>query len=370
MTERKPRVLLLFGGRSSEHSVSCVTAAGVMHAIDRERFDVVPVGITRQGEWTLLTEDPQAWALNTGSLPEISDVDNPVQLSTDPNKTSLMSLSKSVVSELGEIDVVFPLLHGPFGEDGSIQGMLEMAGVSYVGSGIAASAMGMDKHFMKVVFESAGFKVGPYEVITNKQWLRDSDSALQRCERLEYPLFVKPARAGSSVGITKVDVPSELRDAIEVARREDPKVIVEQGIIGREIECGVLEGRGSTPSRASLPGEISVADNGHTFYDFEAKYVDGAAAKLSCPAQLSDEATMQIRELAVKAFDAIDAEGLSRVDFFYTPEGEWIINEINTMPGFTPSSMYPQMWAKTGIDYRELIDELIALASERRIGLR
>ena len=248
--------------------------------------------------------------------------------------------------------------------------MLETAGVSYVGSGIAASAMGMDKHFMKVVFESAGFKVGPYEVITNKQWLRDSDSALQRCERLEYPLFVKPARAGSSVGITKVDVPSELRDAIEVARREDPKVIVEQGIIGREIECGVLEGRGSTPSRASLPGEISVADNGHTFYDFEAKYVDGAAAKLSCPAQLSDEATMQIRELAVKAFDAIDAEGLSRVDFFYTPEGEWIINEINTMPGFTPSSMYPQMWAKTGIDYRELIDELIALASERRIGLR
>lgn len=370
MTERKPRVLLLFGGRSSEHSVSCVTAAGVMRAIDRERFDVVPVGITRQGEWTLLTEHPQDWALNTGSLPEISDVDNPVQLSTDPNKTSLMSLSQSAISELVEIDVVFPLLHGPFGEDGSIQGMLEMAGVSYVGSGIAASAMGMDKHFMKVVFESAGFKVGPYEVITNKQWLRDSESALQRCEGLEYPLFVKPARAGSSVGITKVDVPSELRDAIEVARREDPKVIVEQGIVGREIECGVLESRGSTPSRASLPGEISVADNGHTFYDFEAKYVDGAAAKLSCPAQLSEEATKQIRDLAVKAFDAIDAEGLSRVDFFYTPEGEWIINEINTMPGFTPSSMYPQMWAKTGINYRELIDELIALASERKVGLR
>jgi len=181
---------------------------------------------------------------------------------------------------------------------------------------------------------------------------------------------VKPARAGSSVGITKVDVPSGLRAAVELARAEDPKVIVEQGIAGREIECGVLEGRGSSAARASLPGEIVVADNGHTFYDFEAKYVDGAAAQLSCPAELSEEATTEIRELAVKAFDSLDAEGLSRVDFFYTPDGQWIINEINTMPGFTPSSMYPQMWGKTGIDYRELINELIALATERNVGLR
>ncbi len=370
MTERKPRVLLLFGGRSSEHSVSCVTAAGVMHAIDRDRFDVVPVGITRQGEWTLLDEDPQGWALNTGNLPEISDVVNPVQLSSTTDKASLMAVSQSAVSGLGEIDVVFPLLHGPFGEDGSLQGMLEMAGVSYVGSGIAASAIGMDKHFMKVAFKDAGFNVGPYELITNKQWLRDSAAALARCEKLEYPLFVKPARGGSSVGITKVDVPSQLREAIEIARAEDPKVIVEQGIVGREIECGVLEGRGALPARASMPGEIAVADNGHTFYDFEAKYVDGAAAQLSCPADLSEEATQEIRELAVKAFDSLDGEGLSRVDFFYTPEGDWIINEINTMPGFTPSSMYPQMWAKTGIEYRELIDELIGLALDRKIGLR
>jgi D-alanine-D-alanine ligase len=360
MTERKLRVLLLFGGRSSEHSVSCVTAAGVMQAIDRERFEIVPVGISRGGGWTLLDQDPEGWALNTGKLPEISTLDHPVHLSTDAQKTSLLAYSESTVTDLGEIDVVFPLLHGPFGEDGSIQGMLEMAGVSYVGSGIAASA----------IFEGAGFKVGPYEVITNKQWLRDSEASMKRCENLQYPLFVKPARAGSSVGITKVDEPSGLRAAIEIARAEDPKVIIEQGIVGREIECGVLEGRGSNPSRASLPGEIAVADNEHTFYDFEAKYVDGAAAKLSCPADLSEPATREIRDLAVKAFDAIDAEGLSRVDFFYTPEGEWIINEINTMPGFTPSSMYPQMWAKTGIEYRELIDELIALATERNIGLR
>lgn len=370
MTNPKLRVLLLFGGRSSEHSVSCVTAAGVMHAIDRERFEVIPVGITRDGGWTLLEEDPQDWALNTGKLPEISEVTRPVHLSTDNETTSLLFYNDSSVTDLGKIDVVFPLLHGPFGEDGSIQGLLEMAGVSYVGSGIAASAMGMDKHYMKVVYEGAGFKVGPYEVITNKQWLRDSEAAMQRCAELQYPLFVKPARAGSSVGITKVDDPTQLSAAIELARTEDPKVIVEQGIVGREIECGVLEGRGCDPSHASLPGEIAVADNDHTFYDFEAKYVDGAAAQLSCPADLSEEATREIRELAVKAFDVIAAEGLSRVDFFYTPEGEWIINEINTMPGFTPSSMYPQMWAKTGIEYRELIDELIALATERNIGLR
>lgn len=370
MTDNKPRVLLLFGGRSSEHSVSCVTAAGVMKAIDKDRFEIVPVGITRQGQWTLLEENPQDWALNTGQLPEITDVSHPVQLSSDPNKTSLLSLSDAGATDLGRIDVVFPLLHGPFGEDGSLQGMLEMAGVSYVGSGIAASAIGMDKHFMKVAFESAGFNVGPYVVITNKQWLRDSDEALARCEHLEFPLFVKPTRAGSSVGITKVDSPSELRAAIEVARAEDPKVIVEQGIVGREIECGVLEGRGASHTRASMPGEVAVADSGHTFYDFEAKYVDGTASQLTCPANLTEDATAEIRELAVKAFDALDGEGLSRVDFFYTPDGEWIINEINTMPGFTPSSMYPQMWAKTGIEYSALIDELIGLALDRKIGLR
>ncbi|MGP9650332.1 D-alanine--D-alanine ligase family protein [Glutamicibacter sp. 287] len=370
MSQRKPRVLLLFGGRSSEHSVSCVTAAGVMQEIDKDRFDVIPVGITRDGAWTLVDEDSSGWTLSSGKLPEIAVADKPVHLSNDSERTTLLHYSDSQIMDLGQIDVVFPLLHGPFGEDGSIQGMLEMSGVAYVGSGIAASAMGMDKHFMKVVFENAGFNVGPYEVITNKQWLRDSEAALARCEKLQYPLFVKPARAGSSVGITKVDEPSDLRAAIDAARLEDPKVIVEQGISGREIECGVLEGRHSEPARASMPGEIAVAENGHTFYDFEAKYVDGTAAKLSCPAVLSDEATASIRELAVNAFDAIDAEGLSRVDFFYTPDGQWIINEINTMPGFTPSSMYPQMWDKTGIGYSALIDELIALACERKIGLR
>ena len=370
MTDRKPRVLLLFGGPSSEHSVSCVTAAGVMNAIDHEKFDVIPVGITKGGDWTLLDEEPQDWALNTGHMPEITEVSNPVRLLTRAGSASLVAERGNSVENLGAIDVVFPLLHGAFGEDGSLQGLLEMSGVAYVGSGIAASAIGMDKHFMKVAYEHAGFKVGPYEVITNKQWLRDPEAAMARVERLHYPLFVKPARAGSSVGITKVDEPGALRAAIEFARAEDPKVVVEQGIIGREIECGVLEGRGSEEARASLPAEIDVAGAEHAFYDFEAKYVDGTYTHLTCPANLSDEAIAEIRELAVKAFNTIDAEGLSRVDFFYTPDGEWIINEINTMPGFTPVSMYPQMWDKTGIPYPELIEELITIASERKIGLR
>ena len=370
VADPKPRVALLFGGRSSEHPVSCVTAGGVIQAIDPERFDVVPVGITRNGDWTLVEQDPRNWTLTGGQIPEIKDVTTPVALSSTSEGTRLIARNGNALEDLGRIDVVFPLLHGPFGEDGSVQGLLEINGVPYVGSGIAASAVGMDKHFMKVVFEASGFSVGPYAVIGNKEWQRDPEAAMAKCASLEYPLFVKPARAGSSVGITKVDGPGQLREAIEVARAEDPKVIVEQGIEGREIECGVLEGSGSSEAQASLPGEIVVENPGNAFYDFQAKYVDGAAAKLSCPAALSDEAITTIRELAVKAFDAVNAEGLSRVDFFYTPNGEWIINEINTMPGFTPSSMYPHMWQKTGIDYQQLIERLISLALQRPRGLR
>ncbi|WP_418909137.1 D-alanine--D-alanine ligase family protein [Glutamicibacter endophyticus] len=370
MTETKPRILILFGGQSSEHSVSCVTAAGVLKAIDRQRFDVVPVGITRSGDWTLIEADAQDWTLTGGKLPEISSVTTPVQLVRENDAVVLRTLADSKVENLHTIDAVFPLLHGPFGEDGTIQGFFELNGVPYVGSGIAASAIGMDKHFMKIIFESAGFAVGPYEVITAKQWAQNSDECLQRCAALQFPLFVKPARAGSSVGISKVDSAEGLRAAIEIARAEDPKVIVEQGITGREIECGVLGGRGTQPSRASYPGEIAMTDSEHSFYDFEAKYVDGAAAHVSCPAELSETAIDEVRELAVRAFDAIDGEGLSRVDFFFTPQGQWIINEINTMPGFTPSSMYPQMWAKTGVPYPELIQELIELSLERKTGLR
>ncbi|GAA5226931.1 D-alanine--D-alanine ligase family protein [Paeniglutamicibacter antarcticus] len=368
---RKPRVMLLFGGRSSEHPVSCVTAAGVLDAIDRDKYDVVPVGITRDGAWTLVDQDFSTWSLSNNQKPEVTAGSEFLRLTGEPGSHELLASDAAhAVRSLGEIDLVFPLLHGPFGEDGSLQGMLEMVDVPYVGSGIAASAIGMDKHFMKVVFEAAGFEVGPYVVIGDKAWERDQEACLESVKALAYPLFVKPARAGSSVGITRVDTSDGLVAAIVEARIHDPKVIVEAGIVGREIECGVLEGRGSLSARASMPGEIVVDDAGHTFYDFDAKYVNGAAAQLSCPASLDSEATAEVRRLAAEAFDAVNAEGLSRVDFFYTPEGKWIINEINTMPGFTPSSMYPHMWSKTGVDYGELIDELIHLGLNRKTGLR
>ncbi|WP_309081921.1 D-alanine--D-alanine ligase family protein [Zhihengliuella sp.] len=383
-SSRKPRVLLLFGGRSSEHAVSCVTAAGVMGAIDREKYDVVPVGITRDGVWTRVESDPADWTLVSGVRPEVTRGRSTVRLAEadglarTSNDAGITAAGRQLVAEaggaevenLGTVDVVFPLLHGPFGEDGTLQGLLEMADISYVGSGVAASAIGMDKHFMKVAFAAAGFEVGPYTVITDKVWRRDREAALRSVESLDYPLFVKPARAGSSMGITRVTEPSQLMAAIEEARLHDPKVVIEAGVVGREIECGVLEGRGAGAPRSSYPGEIVVADGSHAFYDFDAKYVDGSAANLSCPAELPAVAVEEIRTLSAAAFDAVGAEGLARVDFFYTPDGRWVINEINTMPGFTPTSMYPQMWAKTGLAYPELIDELISLALERRRGLR
>lgn len=367
----KTRVALLFGGRSSEHAVSCVTAAGVMHSINRDKYDVLPVGITRDGRWSLVDADPETWSLASGNTPEVLPGAESLRLDVLAEGRELVAHTDGgATRSLGGVDIVFPLLHGPFGEDGTLQGLLELADVPYVGSGVSASAIGMDKHYMKVVFEAAGFRVGPYAVITDKQWQRDPEAALASVGVLAYPLFVKPARAGSSVGISRVDSPEHLREAIEAARVHDPKVVVEQGIAGREIECGVLEGRGHNVPRTSLPGEVAVAAGAHDFYDFEAKYVDGAAAKLSCPAELPDGAVDEVRRLAAAAFDAVGAEGLSRVDFFYTGAGEWIINEINTMPGFTPISMYPQMWAKTGMEYPDLIDELIWLALNRRTGLR
>ena len=367
----KPRVAVLFGGRSSEHSVSCVTAAGVLEAIDHSKYDVVPIGIARNGQWSLASVDPEQWSLRSESLPEITAGPESVVISSDGASRELVSHAPDAMPRsLGRIDVVLPLLHGPFGEDGTLQGLLEMADIRYVGAGVLASAVGMDKHYMKVVFASAGLSVGPYEVITDRQWNRGADECLARAAKLAFPLFVKPARAGSSMGITRVTEASGLRAAVETARQHDPKVIVEAGITGREIEVAVLQGRGHDDPRTSLPGEIAVNDGGHEWYDFEAKYVDGAAAELSCPADLPDDVTTRVRDLAAVAFEAVGAEGLSRVDFFYTRDGDLVINEINTMPGFTPISMYPQMWAKSGLPYTELIDELISLALERRTGLR
>ena len=353
---RKIRVALLFGGRSGEHAISAATAAGVMKAIDREKYDVLPVGITREGQWVLTAGDAARFELAAGKLPEVT---------ADSGK------ELAGLSDVGEVDVVFPLLHGPFGEDGTIQGLLELAAVPYVGAGVLASAVGMDKHYMKLVFAGHGLPVGPYVVIKPRDWEQHQSEVTARIsDELKFPVFVKPARAGSSLGVTRVDDVTGLVDAIEEARFHDPKVIVEQGIEGREIECGVLGGRGGAAPRASVPGEIVVDHDAASFYDFEEKYSTQSHARTQAPADLPDDITEKVREMAVRAFEAVGGEGISRVDVFVTPEGELVVNEINTMPGFTPISMYPKMWEATGLSYPDLIDELIQLALERPVGLR
>jgi len=368
---RKPRVALLFGGRSGEHAISAATAAGVLGAIDRDAYDVVPIGITRDGRWVLAADDAERWRITAGRLPEVtSDEGAEVVLSLAAGERTLRTLEPGQVPHvLGEVDVVFPLLHGPFGEDGTVQGLLELADVRYVGAGVLASAVGMDKHFMKLVLAGHGIPVGPFEVIRPRDWDADPEACVARVEHLGLPVFVKPARAGSSLGITRVDDLADLPAAVEEAREHDPKVIVEAGIDGREIECAVLGGRGGGRPRASLPGEI-VVDGTHDFYDFEAKYLDEAHVELACPADLPEPVVKEIRELAVRTFEAVEAEGLSRVDVFVTPEQQVIVNEINTMPGFTPFSMYPRMWEASGTSYPALVDELIQLALERPTGLR
>ncbi len=368
---RKPRVALVFGGRSSEHAVSCATAAGVMRAIDRDAYDIIPIGISRDGHWVLSDGDPRLLELTADRTPEVlpGGAGVVVPLATTDRTLSVLE-PQQIPRSLGEVDVVFPLLHGPFGEDGTIQGMLEMADIRYVGSGVFASAAGMDKHHMKVLFAGAGLPVGPYVVITDAQWVRDRAAAMDAVAGLSFPVFVKPARAGSSMGITKVAGPEGLEAAVEFAREHDRKVVVEQGIVGREIECAVLQGRGTDAPRVSHVGEIEVtAEGGHEFYDFEAKYLDDGAV-LSCPAKVPDEVAAEVQRLAAAAFEALGCEGLARVDCFYTRSGDVVVNEINTMPGFTPHSMYPQMWEATGVTYPELIDELIQLALDRPVGLR
>ncbi|KAA9395698.1 D-alanine--D-alanine ligase [Kocuria coralli] len=372
----KPCVAVLFGGVSSEHSISLITARGVLRAIDRDKWDVVPVGIARTGEWVLYGQEELEALLAEREITELPVGEQRASLPLGQRETELLVRQETArtteVSRYRHVDVVLPLLHGPFGEDGTLQGLLELANVPYVGCGVTSSAIGMDKHFMKMAFESAGLEVGPYVVIRDRSWRTDKHAAMAEVAALGGPVFVKPARAGSSFGITRVDDPVDttaLEAAIETARGFDLKVVVEAGITGREIECAVLQGHGTDAPRTSMPGEIEVVDD-HDFYDFEAKYVSEASAKLSCPADVPDDVIATIRERAAQAFEAIDGEGLCRADFFVTDEGRVIINEVNTMPGFTPISMYPRMWAASGLGYSELLDELITLALERPVGLR
>jgi D-alanine-D-alanine ligase len=367
----RPRVLLLFGGRSGEHPISCATAGGVLRAIDRSRYDVVPVGITRTGRWVLVDDDPDTWSIADGHLPEVTDGADQVLLPQSAESSALhVQRDGGMPSPLGRVDVVFPLLHGPFGEDGTVQGLLELVDLRYVGAGVLASAVGMDKHFMKLVLAGAGLPIAPFTVIRPGEFERNPELWTQTVGALGLPVFVKPARAGSSLGISKVEDLADLPAAILAAQAHDPKVVVEAGVVGREIECAVLGGRDGEPARASQPGEIVVTDSRHGFYDFEAKYLDEAGVQLSCPADLPEDLLEEVRRLAVRTFDAVGCEGLARVDVFVTPDDGVVVNEINTMPGFTPFSMYPRMWEASGLSYPDLIDELLTLALARPTGLR
>jgi len=360
---RKVRVAVVFGGRSAEHAVSCASAGLVLGAIDRDRYEVVPIGIARDGRWVLASGDPARLALSAGSVPSVDAVAVPgvsVTPAAGPGGGALVfSGPAAVPAELGEVDVVLPLLHGAFGEDGTIQGLLEMAGIRYAGAGVLASAAGMDKEYMKLLFAARGLPIGPYVVVRDKR-------GLDEVAELGWPVFVKPARGGSSIGTSRVSSPDELEAAIEEARRYDRKVLVEAAIAGAEIECAVLEGLDGGPPEASLPGMI-VVDPHSAWYDFEAKYL-GTESRMEIPAPIPAAAALRVQALARAAFDAIGCEGLARVDFFYTASGDVLVNEINTMPGMTPSSGFPMMWAASGLALPQLIDRIIATALAKRLS--
>lgn len=335
----------------------------MLAAIDRDRYDVIPVGITHEGAFTLQPDDAARFALNTESLPEVEDNGSRIVWpeSSASREVSVVA-ADGTRSSLGAVDVVFPILHGPWGEDGTVQGMLDLVGLPYVGSGVLASALGMDKHFTKTVLQQAGIPVAPWQTVTAYQWATDQEAVRRAAELLGLPAFVKPARAGSSVGVSKVTSWDDLPAAVDTALAEDDRVLIESAVSGREVEIAVLGGRPGQSARASVAGEIVIT--GRDFYDFAAKYLDAPGIDLVCPADLTDDELAEMRDLGVRAFDAIGAEGLSRVDFFLTEDG-FVVNEINTMPGFTPISMFPRCWQESGLAYPALITELLEVAQSR-----
>ncbi|MGL4306419.1 MAG: D-alanine--D-alanine ligase family protein [Mycobacteriaceae bacterium] len=368
MNNSRVKVAVIFGGRSSEHAVSCISAGSILHNLDPQRYEIVPIGITTEGTWVLGSADPAALSAAGQSLPHVDPSGQELVMLTDPARAGeLVALGGSHPGELlTSVDVVFPVLHGPFGEDGTIQGLLELAGVPYVGPGVLASAAGMDKEFTKKLLHADGLAVGTQVV------LRPGTATLstEQKEILGLPVFVKPARGGSSIGISRVATWDGLEQAIDKARQHDPKVIVEKAITGREVECGVLELPDGTV-QASAIAEIRVlhdATDDGAFYDFDTKYLSNTS-EFDLPAKLDEAVSDEIRSIAIKAFRALDCQGLARVDFFVTDQGP-VINEINTLPGFTDISMYPKMWAEAGIAYPILLSTLIDTALARGTGLR
>lgn len=366
MSEQRITIGVVFGGRSSEHSISCISAGSVLRALDRERYEVVPIGITRDGRWVLEADDPDHLRIVDGVLPEVDGTRTPITLPPDPTVHGIVVHTPGS-EETVRLDVVFPVLHGPWGEDGSVQGLFEMADLPYVGSGVFSSSAGMDKGHMKAMFSAAGLPVGAFVVAHADEWKADQDAVRAHIEELGLPLFVKPARAGSSMGISKVTHWDQLSSAVEEAIGHDPRLIFEAGIEGaREVECGVLAGPDGP--EASVCAEIIVHGR-HEFYDFEAKYLDDSA-DLVVPADLTDAQSEAVRELSLRAFRALGCEGLARVDSFITSDGTALLNEVNTMPGFTSISMFPRMWAESGVAYPELVHRLVVDALSRGTGLR
>jgi len=349
------RVAIICGGRSSEHEISCISAGGVLAAIDRSRYEPILIGITKAGSWVLIPTD-HSMAIENGVLPTVPENAPRVVVDVDGFSSGGKELN---------IEIIFPLLHGPYGEDGTIQGLLEMADLPYVGSGVLASAVAMDKSFAKPIFASQGIATAPGLVVKEKNWKSQAASITKEIAEMGYPVFVKPARGGSSRGTTKVKSEEQLATAIAEAHRFDPKAMVEQAIAGSEIECAVLEIDGAP--RASIVGKIHI-DPKFEFYDFEAKYLDGATS-IELPAPIDSNLAEKIRECAIKAFNALGCSGLARVDFFLTDAGEIIINELNTMPGFTATSVFPKMWSATGISYSEVITYLLQGAEKRTNGV-
>ncbi len=372
----KVRVAVVFGGRSTEHAVSCASAGLVLSALDRDRYDVLPIGIATDGRWVLTSADPARLALSASSEPSVDAVALPgAEVTPRPGGVLTVSAPGQVPRDLGEVDVVLPLLHGTFGEDGTLQGLLEMAGARYAGAGVLASAAGMDKEYMKLIVAARGLPVGRYVVVRDRDWrcgsggldgLSERKRILDEIDELGWPVYVKPARGGSSVGISRVRRAAGLEPAIEAARAFDAKVLVEAAVEGIEVECAVLEGLDDGPPEASLPGQVLV-DPDSAFYDFQAKYLT-ARTTMQIPAPLPAEAAAEVRKLACTAFDAISCEGLARVDFFYTPAGQVVFNEINTMPGMTPASGFPLMWAASGLPLPALFDRIIQTALRKRPG--
>jgi D-alanine-D-alanine ligase len=375
---KRIRLAVLYGGRSAEHQVSVVSARSVMEALDPDRFEVVPIAITRDGAWLLPARSPLELTAPDGGLPEVEAAGAELAVKPEPRGSGRLMVSppegggsgglKPSPPEgqgIGGVDVVFPILHGPFGEDGTVQGLFELADLPYVGSGVLGSALAMDKAMAKVVLAQAGLPQAPYLVVPERDWRDDPGRvAAEVAGRLAYPVFTKPARLGSSIGITKVKTPDGLAGGLAAAFAHDTKALVEQGVAARELECGVL---GNDAPEASVVGEVIPS---HEFYDFEAKYLDDAL-KLEIPAQVPDTVRAQVRELSLRAFQALDCEGFARVDFFYEEAaGRVLVNEVNTIPGFTPKSMFPMLWAASGLAYPDLVARLVDLAVERHAARR